>query len=276
MAIHHTPILSFHKGEILPRRDSLAIEEPLEIVLVSGPRSARRTEVFGITMRTPGHDAELAAGLLFAEGIITDRDQVEGIVACESSNPKGYRLRVELSPSWVPPPHAYSTRNISSACGVCGRQTIDDLLQRIRLIPKNHLELSGELITTLPDRLRAAQKDFARTGGLHACGLFTAQGQFLDSHEDVGRHNAVDKIVGSQFLQDQLPLQEGLFVVSGRASFELVQKSVVAGANALIAVGAPSSLAVELAQSVDLILIGFAREGRFNIYSGFDRITIRS
>lgn len=271
MATQQTRIMAFERGRLLPREDALAIEEPLEIVLASGPRASRKVEVYGITMRTPGHDTELVAGLLFAEGVVSERDEIEGLISCGDT---GNRLRVELSPQWKSPPQSTSPRNISSACGVCGRQTIDDLLQRIGPLSNQSINLNAQTIITLPDQLRKVQGDFNQTGGLHACGIFSIEGKLIDAREDVGRHNAVDKIIGQQFLNDTLPLQESLLVVSGRASFELVQKATRAGLSALIAVGAPSSLAVELATRTNLILIGFTREGRFNVYAGMERLKV--
>ncbi len=250
-------------------QDLLAVEEPLEIRLDDQPVS--------ITMRTPGHDFELAAGFLFSEGIVRGSLDIRLIRHGESNgNPRqaGNSVIVDLDPE-VPVDldrlkrHFYTT----SSCGVCGKASIEALnVQGCSLAPRETPSVRASVIHALPEALRRSQPVFERTGGLHAAALFDASGSLLAVREDVGRHNAVDKLIGAEFLASRTPLHERVVLVSGRASFELVQKCVVAGVPVLAAVGAPSSLAVEAAHRFGMTLIGFVRGGRFNIYSGQGRI----
>lgn len=259
------------------QQDHLAIEEPLEIQLGYEFEGRHTRKTISITMRTPGDDFALAVGFLFTENIIrhpTDIKRILHIGAPLENNSVRNTLRVELQAGVDVDikrleRHFYTT----SSCGVCGKTSIEALqtLAPFSLITDAPL-LSIELIHRLPGILRDAQPIFASTGGLHAAALFDANGTPLDLREDVGRHNAVDKLIGAQLLADELPLTDKLILVSGRASFELVQKALVAGAPVLAAVGAPSSLAVELAHSSGMTLLGFVREQRFNIYSGAWRI----
>lgn len=259
------------------RTDWLAIEEPLEIRVVFGPRAEREQKAVAVTMRTPGQDAELAAGFLFGEGLLTDPDDVEGIVPCgQPHGPHGVRnvVRVELRPGVVPnlpvlERHVYTT----SSCGVCGKTSLEAVAAVCRagqvaagpIVPSS-------VIHALPGRLRESQPTFARTGGLHACALFDESGNLLAVREDVGRHNAADKLIGSEFLAGRTPLAGRILFVSGRASFELVQKAAAAGVPVFAAVGAPSSLAVDLAKRFGMTLLGFVRDERFNVYCGAERI----
>jgi FdhD protein len=255
--------------------DVLAIEEPLEIrLLVSGDgERARRT--VAVTMRTPGHDAELAAGFLFTEGIVRSTDAIVGI------EPDGLTLDgglaavcIELAPGTIVDfarleRHAFMT----SSCGVCGKTSIDaiEAATSFPLAP-GAPRIDAALVHRLPALLRESQSLFDRTGGLHACALFDTDGRLISLREDVGRHNALDKAIGARLLAGDVPLSSSVLLVSGRASFELVQKAVMAGIPILAAVGAPSSLAVSLATRAGLTLLGFVRDGRFNIYTGVDRI----
>ncbi len=253
--------------------DRVAREEPLEIRLRSGERQMR----VAVTMRTPGHDRELALGFLFAEGIL---DRFETVVGCRvlhddwsAPGQPSNVLEVEIAGGELPDlarleRHFFAT----SACGVCGRAGIENLRLRGFPPPSSGPRVSARLLQTLPERLRAAQDLFATTGGLHAAALFTAAGELVAAREDVGRHNALDKLLGWALEQRRLPLSETIVLVSGRSSFELVQKSIAAGVPILGSVSAPSSLAVELATEIGQTLVGFLREGRFNVYAGRERV----
>ncbi|MGE0431662.1 MAG: formate dehydrogenase accessory sulfurtransferase FdhD, partial [Planctomycetota bacterium] len=260
--------------------DTLAVEEPLEIRLVHGP--ARDSASISITMRTPGHDAALAVGFLVSEGIVRRASDVLRAVHCgrPTSVPEAATnvIRVELAPDVVVD-LARLQRNVytTSSCGVCGKSSLDALaVVAPPDLPPTTPRVRVDTIAALPDALRAAQTVFARTGGLHAAALFAADDGALQAvREDVGRHNAVDKLVGEQLLAGRLPLSaHGLFL-SGRASFELMQKALMAGIPLVAAVGAPSSLAVELAVAHGITLCGFVRDGRFNVYCGDHRIVSR-
>ncbi len=263
------------------RRDQLAVEEPLEIRLILGPSDKRQEQSLSITMRTPGHDAELAAGFLLSEGIVATPGDIEAIRQFEATNETGDAaniVRVELRAD-LPVELARLARHFytTSSCGVCGKSSLEAL--RFVATPSSSVsafQLAAEAIHQLPARLRDSQAVFDRTGGLHAAALFDVTGAIIEVREDVGRHNAVDKIIGSQLLVGRLPLADRGLLVSGRASFELVQKALVAGIPLLAAVGAPSSLAVETAKQFGMTLLGFVRDGRFNIYSGAERITLSS
>ncbi|MBP8822595.1 MAG: formate dehydrogenase accessory sulfurtransferase FdhD [Flavobacteriales bacterium] len=248
----------------------LVTEEPLEIRLGHGPLDDRREMRLSVTMRTPGQDAELAMGFLFTEGIISGPEQLLRVAYCEDvkTGEQGNVVRAELHPSVVLDT-AKLQRNFytASSCGVCGKSSIDAVHVQCRqgLVPFGPLDPA--VITALPDRMRDAQAIFKHTGGIHAAALFDHQGKMLLLCEDVGRHNAVDKVIGAA-LSSHLPPATCQLLVSGRAGFELVQKCVVAGIPLMAAVGAPSSLAVQLAQASGLTLIGFLRGDRFNIYTG--------
>ena len=262
-------------GPSAPARDLLAVEEPLEIRLeVDLPaRSIRKT--ISVTMRTPGNDAELAAGFLFTEGILRGRAEIEQLAQCGVN---GNVVRVRLAAS-ADVDLARLERHFytSSSCGVCGKTSIEALQTTSRYrLPDGRPFVDATLVHRLPDALRDAQPVFDATGGLHASGLFDLAGQLRCLREDVGRHNALDKVIGAELLAGRLPAHDRMLVVSGRASFELVQKALMAGIPILIAVGAPSSLAVQLADQAEMTLVGFARDGRFNVYAGRDRIRVPS
>lgn len=253
------------------RPDLVATEEPLEIRLVQGGR----TRTVAVTMRTPGADPELALGFLFAEGVLSHRSQVRRAAPCAGPDAGCANiLEVELEPG-VPEPelagldrHFFST----SACGVCGKAGLDTLQLRVaEEVPPGPV-LAPETIASFPEKLRQAQGLFDATGGLHAAALFDAQGNLLAAREDVGRHNALDKLFGWAFCEGRLPLHGHAVVVSGRSSYEILQKSLVAGVPVVCAVSAPSSLAVELANRFGITLVGFLRGDRFNVYSGVERI----
>ena len=250
--------------------DLIAVEEPLTIEVEHGAPDARARVNMGIVLRTPGRDEDLAAGLLFAEGFIRANTDITSITA-----PASGHLRVGLHPD-VPISDRLAGRVLvrSSACGLCGRDAIDDLINAGAAPLPQGPSIREAALRALPAALRAHQRAFNETGGLHAAAFFDTAGRLLSSAEDIGRHNAVDKLVGAMLrtpgeLGDQGP---PVLVVSGRAAFEIVHKAVMARVPVLAAVGAPSSLAVETARAMNLTLAGFLREDRFNVYSGFDRI----
>ena len=248
------------------RPDTVAAEEPLEIRLDGTP--------LAVTMRTPGDDFDLAAGFLVSEGVISAADDVVTIRYCDEGRPDPtYNvLDVTLAPHVVVPDFA---RNFytSSSCGVCGKDSLDAVRTTARWsVADDPVRVSSSLLSALPGRLREVQEVFDRTGGLHAAGLFSATGDLLCVREDVGRHNAMDKVVGWALRQGLLPLHPNVLCVSGRLSFELVQKAAVAGAPLLVGVGAPTSLAVKLADDRGLTLCGFARGGRVNVYTYSSRV----
>lgn len=267
-------IWRFEAERAEPAEDRLATEEPLEIRLAWN--GERRT--VAVTMRTPGADAELAAGFLFGEGVISDGARIRRIVHVyapeEASSPAGSNL-VEVELAEGPPPvlgslerHFFAT----SACGVCGKAGLETLRLRVTgPLPPGPV-VPPEVLRALPDRLRAAQGLFETTGGLHAAALFDPAGTLLALREDVGRHNAMDKLVGWALAAGKLPLRDHVVLVSGRSSYEILQKCVVAGVPFVCAISAPSSLAVELAERFGVTLIGFLRGPRFNVYNGLERI----
>jgi len=265
--------------------DNLAIEEPLEIQLNYGPAGSRQTKSISVTMRTPGNDFELAAGFLMTEGVIHDANDIErigykGHLFHQSERPTGTTgapqqniVRVDLAPG-VAVSLANLQRNFytTSSCGICGKASL--LALRTVCPPRatDNFRIDAQMLYDLPSRLRKSQGVFDHTGGLHAAGLFDSTGNLLALREDVGRHNAVDKLIGSEFLADRTPLRNRLLLLSGRASFELLQKALMGGIPMVAAVGAPSSLAVEVAREFDITLLGFLRANHFNIYHGSGRI----
>ena len=257
--------------------DCVAIEEPLEIRLAEGPAAERTVRCISITMRTPGNDCELAAGFLLSEGIVREPGEIESVRPCGPAiGPRNSHniVQVDLHEAVAVDlkrleRHFYTT----SSCGVCGKTSLDALaIGAVPEMPHDAPRIKAGAIHALPEKLRHVQAVFDRTGGLHAAALFDAQGEVLSLREDVGRHNAVDKLLGGELLAGRLPLSDRGILVSGRASFELMQKALMAGIPMLAAVGAPSSLAVELAERFQMTLIGFLRDGRFNVYSGRWRV----
>lgn len=267
-------IIRVDRGAVqVERRDRVAIEEPLEIYLSAGGATQR----IAMTMRTPGADLELAAGFLYSEGIITRREDIRaispGVESDRGGAPRPNVVSVALNRAALPDLRALERHFVtSSACGVCGRTTIDSRVTPLSTPRAPLPPLAPVDITRLPGTLRAAQSVFETTGGLHAAALFTHAGELLALREDVGRHNAMDKLVGWALLQGLLPLADSIVLVSGRASFELVQKAAAAGIPIFCAISAPSSMAIATARTAGMTLIGFLREDRFNIYCGGERI----
>jgi FdhD protein len=267
------PILRIRDGQYSRRPDTLAAEEPLEIRVGGRPLT--------VTMRTPGNDFDLAAGFLVSEGAVYAADQVAGIRYCAGATADGGNtynvVDVALAPG-VAAPDASLERNFytTSSCGLCGKASLEAVRTSAKWsVADDPLRISPDALARIPDRLRAAQRVFDSTGGLHAAGLFTADGELLCLREDVGRHNAVDKVVGHALRSGLLPLRETMLMVSGRASFELVQKALMAGIPMLAAVSAPSSLAVDLAAENGLTLVGFLRGTSMNVYAGAERLQLQ-
>jgi FdhD protein len=263
-----TQVTEWDDGKSRRKEDYLAAEEPLEIRVGQNPLS--------VTMRTPGHDTELAAGFLFTEGIIQSRPQIIALKEPEPGDATENRGNVIVAT--LAPDAAYdsekSRRNFfaASSCGICGKASIDSVRARALAAPNPDFRLDPEILVKLPDVLRESQAVFGRTGGLHAAALFDATGQLLVLREDIGRHNAVDKVIGWALLENRVPLGDTMLLVSGRGGFEIVQKAIVAGVPVVASVSAPSSLAVQLARETNQTLVGFLRGRRFVIYSGDSRI----
>ena len=248
-----------------PQTDTLAREEPLEIRV--------RGQSVAVTMRTPGHDHELAAGFLLTEGIIHDRDEIVEIAPCLKGDAPENTLNVFLAPS-VEVDFTRLTRHVfaSSSCGLCGKASIESVHKYFPPV-QSRGAIAPKTLAALPGRMRAAQRTFNQTGGLHAAAIFDLQGKLLILREDAGRHNAVDKVLGWGFLENKLAFDSHVLLVSGRASFEIVQKALAAGIPIIAAVSAPSSLAVEFASESNQTLIGFLRGENFNVYSHPERIS---
>lgn len=265
------------RGERRALSDAVAVEEPLEIRLGYDTPDGRASRSISITMRTPGNDRELSAGFLYTEAIVRSRNDIASIETCGPPAPDSGNhnvIRVELAPDVEVDlgrlqRHFYTT----SSCGVCGKTSLEALhVSGHGVMEIGDAIFTEDVLRCMPDRLRKLQKTFDQTGGLHAAGAFVSDGEILVSMEDVGRHNAVDKVIGHLLLEDQLPGDHLGMMVSGRASFELMQKTLVAGIPLLAAVSAPSSLAVQLARDFNMTLVGFLRGDTFNIYSGEERI----
>ena len=272
--------------------EMLAVEEPLEIQLGYGAARTRAVKSISVTMRTPGNDFELAAGFLMTEGVVRDVNDIERIAYAAEDNSDGSAegggaiqntllyhptknvIRVDLSAD-VEVSLENLERNFytTSSCGICGKASLLALRSVCPPRRKNTFSISADTLYVLPTRLREAQSVFDRTGGLHGAGLFDAEGKLLTLREDVGRHNAVDKLLGGEFLADRTPIHECLLLLSGRASFELLQKALMGGVSMVVSVGAPSSLAVQVAREFDVTLVGFLRDGRFNVYHGTKHIS---
>jgi FdhD protein len=262
-----TQVLEWNGGRQTRLLDELAGEEPLEIRVGGAPLS--------VTMRTPGDDFELAAGFLLTEGVIAGREQILRIAyGCGSGNRRsGNVVDVTLAPGVEVDARHFDRRFFAtSSCGICGKASIDRIRVREIEPPSGACDIDPQVLIRLPDALRSRQRIFGRTGGLHAAALFDAAGAVVDIREDVGRHNAVDKIVGAALLEGKVPLSDRILLVSGRGGFEIVQKALVAGVPVLAAVSAPSSLAVQLAREFGLTLVGFLRGARFLVYAGERRL----
>ncbi|CAD5911692.1 Sulfur carrier protein FdhD [Planktothrix tepida] len=259
------------EGKERSRFDELATEEPLEI------RLSPTNKTLAVTMRTPGADFELVAGFLYSEGMIKNKSDIVKMSYCVDPNIDGEQqqnivnvaLKPELNLDFKSLERHFFT---NSSCGVCGKASIESLEQKGCPILTEDWHVTANIIYNLPEQLNQAQSVFHKTGGLHAAALFNPEGNLLKLREDVGRHNALDKLIGSAFLADELPLNQGMIMVSGRTSFEIIQKCLMAKIPIICAVSAPSSLAVSLAQAFNLTLIGFLRGQRFNVYSGLSRL----
>lgn len=261
----------FHEREPQTVDDFLAVEEPLEIQVASTRDGVCMIHPVAVTMRTPGDDQELAVGFLFTEQVIAARGWIEQVDHARDEHGETLcnRVRVTLQPS-VPFDLDKLSRHVftSSSCGICGKQTIERVRAQLVHDGFTPAPLLSERLRGLPEQLAAHQRNFRETGGLHASALFDLEGRLRHLREDVGRHNALDKVIGRLLLDDQLPAHDTILLLSGRASFELVQKAILAGIPHIAAIGPPSSLAVDLAREFGTTLIGFLREQRFNVYSG--------
>jgi FdhD protein len=270
--MNRRPVTKINLDGSDPRRrpDDLAAEEPLEIRVRKAP--------LAVTMRTPGQDIDLAMGFLLTEGVISSSGDVVTAQLCAGTDtPNTYNVVDVVLGADVPPPVTDPSRNFytTSSCGVCGKASIDAVRTRSQFdIGPDGVSVTAQTLASLPDKLRAAQRTFDRTGGLHAAGLFTADGDLLVLREDVGRHNAVDKVIGWALREGRLPLTGHVLLVSGRASFELTQKAWMAGIPLLAAVSAPSTLAAELADEAGMTLVGFLRGPSMNVYTGAHRVTV--
>src|SRR5277367_5920944 len=260
-----TQVTQWENGQASRVEDYLAAEEPLEM------RSGRFS--LGLTLRTPGDDEELVAGFLFTEGIISEREDIVTLKMLGDGDQDRNVARLKFGPKVrLSANHAARRFSAGSACGVCGKASITQLRRRGLHRPETATPFAPETLCELPSRLRAAQEAFGRTGGLHAAALFGPTGELLVLREDIGRHNAVDKVIGWALLEGRVPLSDSVLLVSGRGGFEIVQKSIVAGVPVVASVSAPSSLAVQLARELHLTLIGFLRGRRFVIYAGEERV----
>lgn len=270
------PVRKVTSDTLVDTTDALAVEEPLEIRVGFLDGDVRRNRAVSITMRTPGDDFELAAGFLFTEGIVSSPDQITEIKHCGPKDTEGETntVRLDLADGVAIDlksleRHFYTT----SSCGVCGKSSIEALYTGAKQLEPNGLRIGGALINSLPDILRQNQDVFDRTGGLHASALFDPEGGLIAIREDVGRHNALDKVIGARLLKGETSLSDSVLMVSGRASFELVQKALMASIPVMLAVGPPSTLAVELANEFGMTLVGFVRDGGYNVYAGAERVS---
>jgi len=279
VSIKKIPITRVNNQEVTDTTDALAMEEPLEIRLEYGPENERKVQNVSVTMRTPGNDAELATGFLFTEGIIKSKAEIADVgycfIACAENRENV--IQVNLVPGIVPDLHN-TERNFytTSSCGVCGKGSINAIrtVSAFTQQEKHQIVVNAELLYNLPVILQHHQAIFADTGALHASALFNLKGELQLVREDVGRHNALDKLIGASLNHNHLPLDNSILLLSGRASFELIQKAAMAGVQIIAAVGAPSSLAVELAEEFNITLTGFLRNKRFNIYTAAHRILL--
>lgn len=268
-SVELTQVMEWDNGQIRSSSDNLAAEEPLQILACGEP--------LVVTMRTPGHDRELSAGFLWTEGLIENRDQILGFhdgdsAGCQAENTIDVKLREGINKPENPQRNFLS----NSSCGLCGKASIDEVRMRGLRPLGSGFSVDAEILCSLPEKLRAQQSVFERTGGLHAAALFNAHGDLIALREDIGRHNAVDKVVGWALLQGLVPLSTHVLLVSGRGGFEIIQKAIAAGVPIVASVSAPSSLAVRLAREMNLTLIGFLRGRRFVAYSGQTRCLMQS
>jgi FdhD protein len=255
--------------------DLVAVEEPLALVLGYSGMNGREQRELAVTMRTPGNDLDLALGFLFTEGVVQSVDDIVSLRHCDSdeaSAAAGNLVKIELAEGVQIAPHLFQRQSfISSSCGVCGKASLDAVRVHCRRVPGG-FSVDAGLLQSLPGTVEARQRVFGVTGGLHAAALFDGEGKLIQLMEDVGRHNALDKLVGRALAERHVPLRDSVLFLSGRASFELIQKAAIASIPIVCAVGAPSSLAVECARQFGITLVGFLRGARFNLYSSFERI----
>lgn len=278
-SVRQIDIVKVKEDNSFPYTDDISVEEPLEIRISYG-KDQRETKNISVTMRTPGNDTELAAGFLFTEGIISEYNQIRNIdhptAAC--SRNRENVIEVEMADDFVPQlKNADRNFYTTSSCGVCGKGSIESIktVSTFQNIEREQQAITLQTIYQLSENLQSFQNNFSATGGIHASGIFDFNGNLLALREDVGRHNALDKLIGHALFTGQLPLKDHILVLSGRASFELIQKAAMAGISIVAAIGAPSSLAVDLAKEFNMTLLGFLRDNRFNIYnqSSFHKIT---
>lgn len=279
VSIKNVNVQRINGNEISSFLDTLSVEEPLEIRISYGSGTERIQKNISVTMRTPGNDTELAIGFLFTEGIITSFEDVQRAYSVKMNclSKKQNIVQVDLNENFSPN-LMQTDRNFytTSSCGVCGKSSIQSIktVSSFVNLMKSKVTIEASVLYKLPEKLRIAQSDFASTGGLHASGLFNTQGDLILLTEDVGRHNALDKLIGQSLMNKTLPLNEHILLLSGRASFELIQKAAMAGISIIASIGAPSSLAVELAEEFNITLLGFLKENRLNIYNASDQTVI--
>lgn len=275
----HMPVTRVIDNKSSSVTDVLSVEEPLEIRISYGPSEKRIQKSISVTMRTPGDDEELAIGFLYTEGIISSHDQVQKVhyINVDCTSRLNNITEVELTKDFIPR-LMQTDRNFytTSSCGVCGKASIESIRMVSPFLRMDApiLHLSAEVLYQLPHKLKLNQNSFSVTGGIHAAGIFTVDGELVLLREDVGRHNALDKLIGAALGHHALPLNQNILVLSGRASFELIQKAAMAGITVVAAIGAPSTLAIELATEFNITLIGFLKENRFNVYSSCERTVI--
>ncbi|MCD9617784.1 formate dehydrogenase accessory sulfurtransferase FdhD [Chryseobacterium gleum] len=280
-SVKQIEIIKVRESSSFPYTDDISVEEPLEIRVSYSAEGKKESKNISVTMRTPGNDAELAAGFLFTEGIISGREQIKSIYSPQaecSRNSENVAI-VELTEGFVPE-LMKADRNFytTSSCGVCGKGSIESIrtVSAFRNHTKENTEVSLETLYQLSEKLQSFQNNFSATGGIHASGIFDLEGNLLALREDVGRHNALDKLIGYALSTGLLPLNNKILLLSGRASFELIQKAAMAGISIVAAIGAPSSLAVDLAKEFDITLLGFLRDNRFNIYHSGSHFNIEN
>lgn len=280
-SVKQIEIIKVRESSSFPYTDDISVEEPLEIRVSYSAEGKKESKNISVTMRTPGNDAELAEGFLFTEGIISGCEQIKSIYSpqAECSRNNENVIIVELAEGFVPE-LMKADRNFytTSSCGVCGKGSIESIrtVSAFRNHTKENTEVSLETLYQLSEKLQSFQNNFSATGGIHASGIFDLEGNLLALREDVGRHNALDKLIGYALSAGLLPLNNKILLLSGRASFELIQKAAMAGISIVAAIGAPSSLAVDLAKEFDITLLGFLRDNRFNIYHSGSHFNIEN
>jgi FdhD protein len=275
--VEHKKITRLKNDSVSNVDDLLAVEEPMQIKLLYWQDDEPVDTNISITMRTPGHEFELAVGFLFTEGIVSEPAHIDSVSYCKKALSEGKENVVKVMLKKNAPvqlPHAERNFYISGSCGVCGKTAIESLEQSSCYVIDFNFKVSPQQLFLLKDQMQAAQFNFKYTGGIHACALFDEHGNMMQMREDIGRHNALDKLIGHEVLQQQLPIEKTILLLSGRISFELVQKAVMAGIPFICGVGAPTSLAVDTAERAGLTLIGFLKETSFNIYTHPQRVLL--